>query len=376
MGRDALSPSETLVLKVASVLGMNFSLELLTAIFPVDSEKAALPRRLARLQELGLVRRDWPDELYAFRSPQVQEASYNEMLFAQRRVLHRQVAEWYESQPIVQLGPYFVELARHWEMCAEPARAIDYLEKAANRAREAGDLASAEVLLRRSVALETDTAVLSASFYGDTAPGGTPDWEGAMSYALSRLEHEISPDLKYHNLWHTKEDALPAVRKLAQMSRLSEEETRFVELGVVYHDLGFLVDRADHERAGVSIAAQVLPGFGFNSEYVALVQGMILATRIPQAPHTPLEEIVADADLDNLGRADCMARSEALRAENACFGQAYSEEEWCTRQLRFMLNHSYWTEAARELHDAGKRENIARLEARLAALREETGVTR
>jgi uncharacterized protein len=170
-------------------------------------------------------------------------------------------------------------------------------------------------------------------------------------------------------LWHTKEDILPAARKLGQMSQLSDEEMRFVELGVAYHDLGFLVDRAEHERAGANIVAQALPGFGFSSEQVALVQGMVLATRIPQAPRSLLEQIVADADLDNLGRPDFAARSAALRAENVCFGRVYGDEEWYARQLRFMLNHSYWTEAARELRDAGKRENVAWLEARLQELR-------
>ena len=126
---------------------------------------------------------------------------------------------------------------------------------------------------------------------------------------------------------------------------------------------------AQSTNGGAHIVAQVLPGFGFTSEQVALVQGLVLATRIPQAPRSLLEQIVADADLENLGRPDFMIRSEALRLENACFGRVYSDEEWLTRSLRFMLNHSYWSEAARELRDAGKRENIARLEARLGASR-------
>jgi len=69
--------------------------------------------------------------------------------------------------------------------------------------------------------------------------------------------------------------------------RISPEEARLVEIGAAYHDIGFVVQRQEHERAGAEIAAQVLPGFGLTSEQVAVVQGMILATRLPQFPARP-----------------------------------------------------------------------------------------
>jgi CheY-like chemotaxis protein/class 3 adenylate cyclase/predicted metal-dependent HD superfamily phosphohydrolase len=368
---DALSPSEQLVLKVASVLGMTFATELLTAVFPVDSERARLPERLATLEAVDLIRRQWPDDLYSFTDAAVQEAAYNAMLFAQRRTLHRQAAEWYEQTYAARLAPHYPTLAQHWRAGEEPAKAVAYLEKAAARAREDGDLAAAERFLQLSVQLEAETAVLSAGYYGE-AGAGAPDYEGATRYALSRLERELSPDYKYHSIWHTRDEVMPAARRLAQMSGLSEEETRLAELGAAYHDLGFVVEPRDHERAGANTAAQVLPGFGFSSEQVALVQGIILATRLPQSPRTPLEDVVVDADLDSLGRPDFPARSAALLAESRIFGSAYTDEEWHTRQLRFLLNHTYFTEAARELRNAGKQENMAWLQGIIASLHRAT----
>jgi CheY-like chemotaxis protein/class 3 adenylate cyclase/predicted metal-dependent HD superfamily phosphohydrolase len=365
---DALSPSEQLVFKVASVLGMTFAPDVLTAVFPVDSEKARLPDRLAALERADLIRRQWPDDLYNFSDSAIQEAAYNAMLFAQRRTLHRQVAEWYEQTYAPRLAPHYSTLAHHWRAGEEPAKAIAYLEKAAARSREDGDLAAAERLLQLSVQLEAETSVLSAGYYGEERLGA-PDYEGAVRYAVSRLEQELSPDFRYHTVWHTRDEVMPGARRLAQMSGLTEEETRLAELGAAYHDLGFVVEPRDHERAGANTAAQVLPGFGFSSEQVAQVQGIILATRLPQSPRTPLEDVVVDADLDSLGRSDFPARSAALLAESRLFGSRYTDEEWNTRQLRFMLNHSYFTEAARELRNAGKQENIAWLQGELASLR-------
>ena len=161
---------------------------------------------------------------------------------------------------------------------------------------------------------------------------------------------------------------LPAARRLATVMGISPEEARLLEIGAAYHDIGFVVRRQEHERAGAEIAAQVLPGFGFTSEQVAAVQGMILATRLPQSPRTPLEEILADADLDVLGRDDSLARSQALLAELASCGAPVGEVEWYHRQLKFFREHRYFTTAARLLRDEGKRRHIATMEALLHEL--------
>jgi hypothetical protein len=42
---------------------------------------------------------------------------------------------------------------------------------------------------------------------------------------------------------------------------------------------------------------------------------LIMVTRLPQTPNSLLEEIIADADLDSLGRADFQVRYEALRRD-------------------------------------------------------------
>lgn len=136
-----------------------------------------------------------------------------------------------------------------------------------------------------------------------------------------------------------------------------------------FHDVGFTEQVADHELIGIRIASEVLPEFGYTPEQIQVISGIILATRLPQTPHTLLEAILVDADLDVLGREDYVVRHQELRQEMAVVnGTPHTDKEWYLVQQDFLSNHRYFTEAARALRDAGKARNLALVLARLAEL--------
>ncbi len=191
-----------------------------------------------------------------------------------------------------------------------------------------------------------------------------PDYAGALTRALERLRTELSPDLLYHSLWHTQSDVMPAALHLAQLQdSLEEEDIRLLEAAAAYHDLGFVEQAENHELIGARIVAQTLPDFGFGSRQIERIMGMIIATRLPQSPRNLLEQILADADLDVLGREDFFARNEALRQESARLGRPFSKQEWNQLQFNFLQQHSYFTPAAHTLRDAGKQTHLAELTA-------------
>jgi len=353
---DALAPAEQLTLKAASVLGCSFEADTLNAVFPVESERPNLGRHLAALVRAGLVDEVTPETAFAFRHPAVRQVAYDSMLFAQRRHLHRLVAEWYE-RTFKDLAPHYATLAHHWRQAEDPGRAIEYLEKAGQQALHTGAYEEAERYFQQSLELDAQSAVLSSGFDEQSSA----DWEAAQQYALARLGRELPPELTYHNLWHTRDDVLPAVRRLAAMVGIGEHETRLLEVAASYHDIGFTVQRQEHERIGTEIVAQILPGFGFSPAQIATIQGMIMATQLPQSPHTPLEEILADADLDVLGRDDCWQRTQHLRNELAASGTQISDEGWYSSQLQMLQDHHYWTAAAQSLRGEGKQKNIEAL---------------
>lgn len=189
-----------------------------------------------------------------------------------------------------------------------------------------------------------------------------PDYEAAKTYALEQLERKLSPTICYHTLWHTEDEVAPRVEWLAHRENLGREATLLCCTAAYYHDIGFIRQVTGHEIASSEIAAGILPDFGFSWEQIRMVQGIILATRFIQSPSNLLEQIVADADLDVLGRADYLARNGALRAELAFAGIVSSDAVWYRRQSRFLRNHRYFTATAREQRARGKQLNLAELQ--------------
>lgn len=190
----------------------------------------------------------------------------------------------------------------------------------------------------------------------------TPDYASAKAYALHRLSTELPSTFYYHSLRHTAQDVLPAAERFAEFEAVGEENLLLVRTAAVFHDIGYVEQRLNHEEGGVRIARQVLPDFGYAQHQLELIGGMIMATKLPQTPRTLLEQIIADADMDSLGREDFLETSHNLRDELASTGVTVDLQEWYQRQLGFLQTHRYFTQAARHLRDAGKQANIERLQ--------------
>lgn len=196
-----------------------------------------------------------------------------------------------------------------------------------------------------------------------------PDSEGAQHYALRRLEADLSPALVYHSVWHTREDIVPATLRMAEAEGIVGTDLLLLRVAAYYHDIGFVVQRDGHELAGVRVATEVLPSFGFGPAQIASIASIIMATKLPQSPRDRLGAILADADLDVLGRADFMARNAQLRVELAQFDEAVADARWYTSQLGFLRAHTYFTASARAARCEGKARNARALERLLESAR-------
>jgi class 3 adenylate cyclase/tetratricopeptide (TPR) repeat protein len=98
---DRLDPEEQMLLRVGAVIGRSFPYQPLRAALAPYLELADtdLRARLERLAILDLIPQETPDPnlCHAFKNAITHEVAYGTMLFAQRRELHRRVAEWYET---------------------------------------------------------------------------------------------------------------------------------------------------------------------------------------------------------------------------------------------------------------------------------------
>jgi uncharacterized protein len=193
-------------------------------------------------------------------------------------------------------------------------------------------------------------------------------FELAKQYALQRLERELSQGLYYHSLEHTTQDVVPATEHFAAGEGIQGEDLTLLLTGAWFHDLGFIETRLGHEAVGARLAGEVLPGLGYDADQIKAIQAIIMATVVPQGPVTILEQILADADLDVLGREDFWPRNIALRRELAFFGKEFTDVEWFSSQLKFISAHTYFTSTARAMRNANQIESIALLQRALAEL--------
>nr|MBA3534051.1 AAA family ATPase [Ardenticatenales bacterium] len=133
---DRLPPPQQLLLKVASVIGRVFPFRLLRDIHPVEADRVGLATHLASLEHLELTSLESPEpELaYIFKHIITQEVAYNLMLFAQRRQLHRAIAEWYEERHADDLSSFYPLLVHHWSKAEVIGKTMEYLEKAGEQA--------------------------------------------------------------------------------------------------------------------------------------------------------------------------------------------------------------------------------------------------
>ena len=166
MAIDRLAPGPQLTLKAASVIGHVFAFEALRDVRPDESERPHVGAHLENLVALNLIAPapDQGDRIYTFVDTSTQAAAYGLLLFAQRRQLHRAIAEWHERTHAADLAPHFALLARHWRAADEPARAIYYLEKAGERARQNGAFEEAQRYFNESLAIDTTSSVLSSGY--------------------------------------------------------------------------------------------------------------------------------------------------------------------------------------------------------------------
>lgn len=168
---DRLSPSEQLTLKIASVIGKEFSYDLLSELYPLDTDRPFIVKHLETFTNLDLVYPASGNHTYVFRDEVTYQAVYSSMLFSQRRQLHRQVAGRIEEDKKDDLPANYAVLADHWRKADDTTKAIDYLEKAGQRALQQGDHEQAEHYFRLCLELDATSSVLSTEFFKNKLSG-------------------------------------------------------------------------------------------------------------------------------------------------------------------------------------------------------------
>ncbi|MEJ7587957.1 MAG: HD domain-containing protein [Ferruginibacter sp.] len=162
------------------------------------------------------------------------------------------------------------------------------------------------------------------------------------------LTEGLSTALTYHNVSHTLDVALHC-DMIAKEEGITDKDILLeLQVAALYHDTGFIFAYTGHEEESCSIAREQLPGFGMNERQIDTICGLIMATKVPQAPANELQKVICDADLDYLGRDDFFETGNKLRLELIAYEMLSGDNDWDERQLIFLQTHQYFTNTSRQ----------------------------
>lgn len=190
------------------------------------------------------------------------------------------------------------------------------------------------------------------------------EYEKIKKIILKELKENLPEHLSYHSVMHVK-DVINAVEEIALAENVGGEDLMLLKTAALFHDSGFLQGAKDHEEKSCEIAQEYLLDYGYNQPQIDKIKGMIMATKIPQSPKNKLEEILADADLDYLGRDDFFKIGDKLFDELTMFGIVNSERDWNLLQEKFLESHHFFTKTAINNRNQKKQENLEIIKSKL-----------
>lgn len=185
-------------------------------------------------------------------------------------------------------------------------------------------------------------------------------YEAAIKHILSALKEGLPSELTYHSLEHTLE-VISLTEEIAENEGVSDDDFNLLKVAAAFHDCGYLHGLKQHEINGCIMADSILPDFGFTRAECDRIKGMIMATRLPQAPNNHLEKIICDADLGYIGGNSYFKIVDGLRAEIVATSHSLTQNEWLDMQISFLNAQSFFTDYAIKTFDSKKSEVLEKL---------------
>ena len=109
-------------------------------------------------------------------------------------------------------------------------------------------------------------------------------FESISKNVLEVLNTKLPSYLTYHSIEHTKY-VVKMAEYLAWRENIEEHDVFLNKIAALYHDIGFIESRDNHEETGCRIVTKELGDLNFAKEDIAKICGMIMATKIPQNPN-------------------------------------------------------------------------------------------
>jgi hypothetical protein len=186
----------------------------------------------------------------------------------------------------------------------------------------------------------------------------------AESYVRGLFTAVADSRLLYHNIFHT-ECVAQRVFVIGSHYGLSSDDLDILRIAAWFHDVGHLTGAPKgHEQRSVDCFTDYAQDRNISAEAASSIISCIMATRMPHHPENQLEEIICDADTYNLGTDEFLRTDELLKIETRL---RLGEEPtgWDESALLLLQTHRFFTDYCHRALDAGKAQNIARVQLRI-----------
>jgi DNA-binding SARP family transcriptional activator/tetratricopeptide (TPR) repeat protein len=227
-----LSPGAREVVALAATIGRAFRYDVLARAGTVDEDAAV--RALDELWQKRIVREQGMNT-YDFTHDKLREVAYMELSAAQRRLLHRRIAQALEAIYQNDLDPVSGQLASHYDRAGMIEQAISYYRQAAAVAQRvyANDEAitalsrGLELLAQLPGGIERDQKELGlqlalAPLYRVTRGWTAPELERVIHRTLTLCD-TVGDDMQRADALYGYQSLLVVQANLADVERLSEE---------------------------------------------------------------------------------------------------------------------------------------------------------
>ncbi len=176
------------------------------------------------------------------------------------------------------------------------------------------------------------------------------------------FEVHHNPNLYYHNLKHTL-SVVKSADLIAEHYQLNEEDMLSLRIAAWFHDAGYLFETPPlHEESSSLLAENYLKAKNIDAAIIQKVKGCIMATKLPQSPHSLIEQIICDADFFNLGTDMFRETGKMMRKETeAILDEKIKGRQWREKNIAFLESHSYFTDFARTMLDKTKAVHLKEL---------------
>lgn len=171
-----------------------------------------------------------------------------------------------------------------------------------------------------------------------------------QQFVVNMLRDKLPVNYYYHNYKHTLY-VQKKVIEIAKHENCTEKEIELLSAAALWHDTGYITTYNGHEDQSCMLAKKYLPLYGYSSNDISIIIGMILATKILQTPKNKLEEILADADLEYLGTKNPAQKANLLFKELQSLTPSLTLAKWNKIQIAFIEKHHYFTKYCKENKD-------------------------